>query len=235
MPRMTGSCRCGQIRYAADAEPIFTGICHCTECQKQSGTAFNIVVAVPQPLLAIEGSPKTYTSTGDSGRQVTSRFCPNCGSTIVVEAEAMLAVFSTLRIGRPALDPKLHGLLIVVAAFAAATPLLANFAQVAGFSTILAIVVGTVLAALAQAGLWSIVYVFTGVALDWIGGKPPTFVSVYAHWRVGLIKGAIYGGLFMFGLLALAAPLLSAAFASLGSTVFTTFALSGSPVFEIII
>ena len=92
MPQMSGGCRCGQVRYKADAEPIFTGICHCTDCQKQSGTAFNIVVAVPQAALAIEGSPKTYASKGDTGKQITSRFCPNCGSTIVSEAEIMPGV-----------------------------------------------------------------------------------------------------------------------------------------------
>ncbi len=126
---------------------------------------------------------------------------------LFVVAEAMLLAFSTMRAGRPAFDPKLHGLLIVVASLAAATPLLANFAQVAGFSPLLAIVFGAVLAALAQAGLWSIVYVFTGVALDWIGGKAPSLVSVYGHWRQGLLKGAIYGGLFVFGVFAVAAPL----------------------------
>ncbi len=133
---------------------------------------------------------------------------------LFIVAEAMLAAFSTLRIGRPALDPKLHGLLIVVAGLAAATPSLANFAQLAGFSPVLAIVVGSAFAAVAQAGLWSIVYVFTGVALDWIGGKSPTFVSVYGHWRSGLVKGAIYGGLFMFGLLVVAAALRVPAFAA---------------------
>jgi cyclic beta-1,2-glucan synthetase len=133
---------------------------------------------------------------------------------LFIVAEAMLAAFATMRTGRPALDPKLHGLLIVVAALAAATPLLANFAQISGFSPVLGIFVGAIFASIAQAGLWSIVYVFTGVALDWIGGKAPSFVSVYAHWRIGLIKGAIYGGLFMFGLLTLAAPLRNPSFAN---------------------
>ncbi|HLH48404.1 MAG TPA: glycosyl transferase family 36, partial [Roseiarcus sp.] len=137
---------------------------------------------------------------------------------LFVVAEAMLAAFATMRMGRPALDPKLHGLLVVVAALAAATPPLANFAQLAGFSPALAIIVGAVFAALAQAGLWSIVYVLTGVALDWIGGKPPSTLSVYAHWRAGLVKGAIYGGLFMFGILAVAAPLRVPAFAAFAET-----------------
>ena len=98
MPQMTGACRCGQVRYKADAEPIFTGICHCTSCQKESGGAFNIVVAVPQAALAMDGSPKSYASTGDSGKQIVSRFCPNCGSTLVSEAEIMPGV-SMIRAG----------------------------------------------------------------------------------------------------------------------------------------
>jgi hypothetical protein len=89
MPHMTGSCRCGQVRYSADAEPMFTGVCHCKSCQKESGTAFNIVVAVPQAALKIEGSPKTFAHKGDSGKNVVSRFCPNCGSTILSEPELM--------------------------------------------------------------------------------------------------------------------------------------------------
>lgn len=98
MPHMSGGCLCGQVRYTADAEPIFSGVCHCKSCQKQSGTAFNVVVAVPQPALSIQGSPKSYNKQGDSGKQVVSRFCPNCGSTIVSEPEALPGV-SIIRVG----------------------------------------------------------------------------------------------------------------------------------------
>jgi hypothetical protein len=89
MPKMTGGCLCGQVRYSADAEPAFTGVCHCTSCQKQSGAAFSVVVAMPQAALAIQGSPKSYASRGDSGKEVISRFCPNCGSTILSEPALM--------------------------------------------------------------------------------------------------------------------------------------------------
>lgn len=89
MPKMTGGCRCGQVRYSADAEPAFTGVCHCTSCQKESGTAFNIVVALPQAALAIQGAPKSYAATGDSGKPNVSKFCPNCGSTILSEPAAL--------------------------------------------------------------------------------------------------------------------------------------------------
>jgi hypothetical protein len=98
MPEMKGGCLCGQVRYTANAEPIFVGVCHCTSCQKQSGTAFNVVVAVPQPALSIQGASKSYTKKGDSGNEVVSRFCPNCGSTILSEPAVMPGV-SILRVG----------------------------------------------------------------------------------------------------------------------------------------
>jgi hypothetical protein len=98
MPKMSGGCLCGQVRYSADVEPMFAGVCHCADCQKQSGGAFNIVVAVPQSALSIQGSPKTYNRIGDTGKQVVARFCPNCGTTITSEPELMPGM-SVLRVG----------------------------------------------------------------------------------------------------------------------------------------
>ena len=36
----TGSCLCGQVRYSLDGEPFLTGVCHCADCRKESGSAF---------------------------------------------------------------------------------------------------------------------------------------------------------------------------------------------------
>ena len=98
MPHMTGGCLCGQVRYTADADPMFTGVCHCKDCQKQSGGAFNIVVAVPAASLQMQGSPRSYAKSGDSGKQVVAKFCPNCGTTITSEPELMPGA-SILRAG----------------------------------------------------------------------------------------------------------------------------------------
>ena len=99
MPQITGGCLCGQVRYSTNAEPAFTGVCHCTSCQKESGTAFNVVIAVPQSELSIQGSPKVYAgSKGDSGQDYIRRFCPNCGSTILSEPAALPGM-SILRAG----------------------------------------------------------------------------------------------------------------------------------------
>ena len=98
MPQITGGCLCGQVRYSTNAEPAFTGVCHCTSCQKESGTAFNVVIAVPQSELSIQGSPKVYAGTkGDSGQDYIRRFCPNCGSTIL--SEPALRAGHAIRIG----------------------------------------------------------------------------------------------------------------------------------------
>jgi hypothetical protein len=42
-----------------------------------------------RPAVSIQGSPKIYTRTGDSGQQVVNRFCPDCGSTVEIEPAAL--------------------------------------------------------------------------------------------------------------------------------------------------
>src|SRR5262245_47893128 len=47
--KIEGGCLCGKVRYSADAEPAFVGVCHCKNCQKGTGTAFAVVVGLPKP------------------------------------------------------------------------------------------------------------------------------------------------------------------------------------------
>ena len=51
MAELKGSCRCGKVQYTVNADPIFTGICHCTSCRKSTGSAYATVVGVPTPAL----------------------------------------------------------------------------------------------------------------------------------------------------------------------------------------
>jgi hypothetical protein len=87
--KIEGGCLCGKVRYSADAEPAFVGVCHCKNCQKGIGAAFAPVVALPQAALQVQGTLKTYNDRGDSGKTLYRRFCPECGSSIMDEAEAM--------------------------------------------------------------------------------------------------------------------------------------------------
>jgi len=89
MPQIAGGCLCGKVRYSANTEPAFVGVCHCTDCQKFTGSAFAVIVGVPKPALKIEGKLATYSKTGDTGKTIERRFCPECRSSIADEASAM--------------------------------------------------------------------------------------------------------------------------------------------------
>jgi hypothetical protein len=58
---ITGACQCGAIRYEASAAPLGVYICHCTECQRQSSSAFGMAMPVPRGALRlVAGPPKEW-------------------------------------------------------------------------------------------------------------------------------------------------------------------------------
>jgi hypothetical protein len=85
MAKLEGGCLCGAVRYSADAEPAIVLVCHCRDCQKFSGSAFGLLIGLPQAAVKMHGELKTFTSTGDSGKPIVRRFCPACGSSITDE------------------------------------------------------------------------------------------------------------------------------------------------------
>ena len=89
MADLTGGCLCGQVRYTVSGEPAFTGVCHCRNCQRYTGSAFEPVVAFPSASVSLTGELKTYKDKGDSGKEVRRRFCPNCGSGVIAEVDIL--------------------------------------------------------------------------------------------------------------------------------------------------
>jgi hypothetical protein len=88
MTKIKGSCLCGQVTYHSDANPAVQIMCHCPDCQKQTGTAFSVNVLVPTASIVFKGeSRKQYVVTGDSGKPVVRNFCGNCGSPLSTEME----------------------------------------------------------------------------------------------------------------------------------------------------
>ena len=81
--KVSGRCHCGQISFAAEIDPAQVRICHCTDCQTLSGSAFRINVAsLPGTLVVRSGSPKTYIKTAESGNRRAHAFCPDCGTPL---------------------------------------------------------------------------------------------------------------------------------------------------------
>lgn len=78
-----GGCLCGSVRYTASWPPLALVVCHCTNCQKQAGSAISVVGVLPRDGLQVTGELKTYQDVGSSGQPVFRRFCGNCGSPVI--------------------------------------------------------------------------------------------------------------------------------------------------------
>ncbi len=77
-----GGCECGAVRYRITQKPITCYACHCTVCQRQSGSAFGMSIMVPADGVEVEGRHGTYPCTGGYGRPQEKTFCPTCGTRI---------------------------------------------------------------------------------------------------------------------------------------------------------
>lgn len=81
--RIDGTCCCGTIKIEGDADPAKTRICHCTDCQTATGSAFRVSVPVPGASFKVTGEPAAYLkTTAESGHPRVQAFCPKCGTPI---------------------------------------------------------------------------------------------------------------------------------------------------------
>jgi len=79
-----GGCLCGAIRYRFPRSAVLTAAhCHCTDCQKATGSGKATIVFLPSEALELDGSCRTYTVVGTDGSHVIRGFCPDCGSPII--------------------------------------------------------------------------------------------------------------------------------------------------------
>ena len=95
--QVNGSCHCGNIEYVADIDPERVVICHCSDCQMLSGSAFRVVAfTIEDGFTLTRGTPKAYIKTAQSGRPREQGFCEQCGSNLYATA--------------PGAGPKVYGL-----------------------------------------------------------------------------------------------------------------------------
>ena len=85
----SGACLCGQVRMTAHGEPLRVGICHCTDCRQESGSAFTYYAIWPAD---------RFERVGETSEFRGRHFCPGCGSRLFVaddeEAEVKLGILS---------------------------------------------------------------------------------------------------------------------------------------------
>jgi hypothetical protein len=112
--RVDGSCHCGHITYEAEIDPADVGVCHCTDCQQLTGSAFSTYVYASRAgFRLLGGKPKIYVKTGSSGAKRAQAFCPECGSRIYASAAVPEPERYNLRVGtirqRRELRPQMQG------------------------------------------------------------------------------------------------------------------------------
>ena len=83
--KIDGGCHCGFIAYEAEVDPEDTGICHCSDCQSGTGTAFRVSIPVSGATFRMTGQPTIYIkTTAESGNPRAQAFCPTCGSPVIL-------------------------------------------------------------------------------------------------------------------------------------------------------
>ncbi len=88
MPVLEGGCQCGAIRYEVVGTPVRLVVCHCTDCQRQSSSAFGMTMVVnEEDFRLIKGELKTFTSKSDAGRAKLGALCTECGTRIYHKPE----------------------------------------------------------------------------------------------------------------------------------------------------
>ncbi len=110
---VTGGCFCEYIKYQVEVDENQVIVCHCSSCQRHSGTAFGVVVGIVAGTFELlSGELKSYETTADSGSLRSRTFCPECGTRIYAKTLGEGFEFSGLRMGtvdqRDQLTPKVQ-------------------------------------------------------------------------------------------------------------------------------
>lgn len=81
--KIDGGCHCGFIAYEGETDPEHVIVCHCTDCQTLSGTAFRTITPISEATFRLtSGKPTIYVKMAESGNEREQAFCPRCGSPI---------------------------------------------------------------------------------------------------------------------------------------------------------
>jgi len=80
---VTGGCLCGRVRYEYGGEVGPANYCHCADCRRCTGSAYNVGVRFERAHFRfVSGIPRSFTKHADSGNELTRHFCGDCGSPL---------------------------------------------------------------------------------------------------------------------------------------------------------
>lgn len=84
-----GGCLCGSVRFHTTQPPLRTFACHCTFCQRVTGSSYFAESMYPKEAVVFNTGPlNTYEHLSDtSQKKIYVHFCPTCGTTVSLTFE----------------------------------------------------------------------------------------------------------------------------------------------------
>ncbi|ORY01276.1 Mss4-like protein [Clohesyomyces aquaticus] len=111
-PAVGGRCVCGQVSYRMETAPLFCHACHCSDCQRRTGSAFAAfcVIEADRVTLTSKTAPITVIAP-EPPMDKKSAACPRCYTKLWDKSDEMGGVISikTGTLDMPGLmEPDLH-------------------------------------------------------------------------------------------------------------------------------
>lgn len=98
--KVDGQCHCGDLAFEIEIDPGRVTICHCSDCQSMSGSAYRVnVYADGNDFRLLKGEPAIYERKADSGRTRVHAFCRRCGGQIYSAGTGETANAFSIRTG----------------------------------------------------------------------------------------------------------------------------------------
>ncbi|MFT4581434.1 MAG: hypothetical protein ACI915_000166 [Gammaproteobacteria bacterium] len=79
---LSGGCICGKVRYEIKDGPLFVHACHCSDCQRFSGSAFVVLLGVAKADIDVLGDTSSVTNPTPSRSGYDAHYCASCATVI---------------------------------------------------------------------------------------------------------------------------------------------------------
>lgn len=90
-----GRCQCGEVQFRIEGTSIALFACHCTECQRQSSSAFGMALWIEDfQKSLLTGTPESWTRVMPSGKHLIGDFCAKCGTRLFHQVSGQSKVMS---------------------------------------------------------------------------------------------------------------------------------------------
>jgi len=97
---MTGGCDCGYVRYEVKQKPIYVHCCHCSWCQRETGTAFALNALVETSEVSqLSHAPQNIDTPSASGRGQKIARCPKCQVALWSHYSGIGELLSFIKVG----------------------------------------------------------------------------------------------------------------------------------------